>query len=303
MNCSFPEPSFHEPVLLKEVLMLLTPRAGQTVVDATLGSGGHAMEILKHIGKKGHLVGIDQDPEALERARQNLKAYPNVDYLQANFSQLTRILAQLNLHEIDAVLLDVGLSTEQLEEARRGFSFLKEGPLDMRMDPGRSLKARELVNRLPERELENLFRTYGEERWARRIAKALCRERKKRPLETTGDLVRVIKEAVPRPFHFRPRHPAMRVFQALRIRVNEELEALASVLPQALQALRPGGRLAVICFHSLEDRIVKAAFRTWEKEGKVRILTRKPVRPTAEETERNPRSRSAKLRVVEKMGG
>jgi 16S rRNA (cytosine1402-N4)-methyltransferase len=296
-----PEAKPHEPVLREEVLRLLDIQPGGVVVDATLGSGGHAREILRRLGPRGRLIGIDQDPGALERAKENLKEFPNVDYVHANFAELDKMLDRLNLKKIDAVILDVGLSTEQLEEARRGFSFLKEGPLDMRMDPSREIRAGDLVNRLPETELEKLFRIYGEERWARRIARAIARRRIEAPLETTSDLVEVVKRAVPRPAHFGPRHPAMRVFQALRIRVNEELEALETVLPKAFKALRTGGRLAVISFHSLEDRIVKQTFRHWAAEGRAELLTKKPVSPGEDEVKRNPRSRSAKLRAVAKI--
>jgi 16S rRNA (cytosine1402-N4)-methyltransferase len=290
----------HEPVLLAEVLELLRVKPGETVVDGTLGSGGHASEILKRLSGTGRLVGIDQDPEALGRAKENLKEFPNVEYIHGGFEELDKMLNHLNLGMIDAVLLDVGLSSEQLEEARRGFSFLKEGPLDMRMDPSKSLRAYDLVNELSERELTELFRRYGEERWAGRIARVICRERRRQPIETTGALVEAVKQAVPKPLHFGPRHPAMRVFQALRIRVNDELGALETALPKALAALRPGGRLAVISFHSLEDRIVKQTFRRWAEEDRGEVLTRKPVRPGPEEVERNPRSRSARLRGFEK---
>lgn len=300
MGFSPPEPRAHEPVLLEEVLTLLRLKPGEAVVDATLGNGGHAREILKRIGLKGRLIGIDQDPEALQRARTNLKEFSQVIYIQKNFSELNTLLESLNLNQVDAVLLDVGISSEQLMEGGRGFSFLKEGPLDMRMDPTRSLTARDLVNDLSQEELEKLFWDYGQERWGRRIAQSIVRVRRKKPIETTQELAEVISEAVPAPSRFGPRHPATRVFQALRIRVNRELEALAAVLPQALQRLGPGGRLAVITFHSLEDRIVKQTFRSWASEEKVKILTRKPVRPTLAEIEQNPRSRSAKLRAIEK---
>lgn len=290
----------HEPVLLKEVLAILEPQFGQVVVDATLGSGGHAQEILQHLGPKGRLIGIDQDPEALQRARENLKLFPTVEFIQENFRKLKEILSSLNLSKVDAVLLDVGVSTEQLEEGRRGFSFLKEGPLDMRMDPRRPYTAGDILNGLSQGELEKLFLIYGEERWARRIAARVVQERNRKPIETTTEFVRIIRETVPYASRFGPRHPAMRVFQALRIHVNEELEALREVLPEALEVLRPGGRMAVISFHSLEDRIVKQTFRTWGESGAVRILTRKPLRPTPEEVQRNPRSRSARLRGIEK---
>lgn len=301
MSSSAPDPKRHEPVLLEEVLALLKPQLGQVVVDGTLGSGGHAREILQYLGSQGRLIGIDQDPDALKRAKQNLQMYPQIEFIQDHFTRIDEILTGLNLPAADAVLLDIGVSTEQLEDARRGFSFLKEGPLDMRMDPGTPLRAQDLVNDLSQEDLEKLFRTYGEERWARRVARRVVRERATRPIETTTDLVRIVQEAVPRSFHFGPRHPAMRVFQALRISVNEELKALEEGLPKALQILCPGGRLAVICFHSLEDRIVKQTFRSWAAQAKVQILTRKPLGPKREEIERNPRSRSAKLRGVEKI--
>ncbi len=300
MGFSNPDPRLHEPVLLGEVLRLLDPRPGEVVVDATLGSGGHAREILKRIGSKGRLIGIDQDPEALQRAQKNLQDFPQVDYAQENFSRLDKVVLSLNLKAVDAVLLDVGLSTDQLEDARRGFSFLKEGPLDMRRDPEGCLTAQDLVNDLSQGELEKLFRVYGEERWARRIAAAIFRERVKSPIETTGALSELIKRTVPARYRFGSLHPATRVFQALRIAVNRELEALGEVLPKAFEVLSPGGRLAVISFHSLEDRIVKRTFRQWASESKVEVLTRKPIEPGAEEIGRNPRSRSAKLRAIEK---
>lgn len=302
MDCSSsPESRVHEPVLVEEVLRLIHPEQGQVVVDATLGSGGHAVEILKRIGKQGRLIGIDQDPEAIERAKKNLREFPRVDFVQENFSKLSAILKCLNIETIDAVIIDTGVSTEQLEEPGRGFSFLKEGPLDMRMDPTRPLRAWDLIHGLSQEELGRIFLTYGEERWARRIAGAICRERIRGPIETTTKLAEVVKRAVPMRFHFGPRHPATRVFQALRIAVNEELAVLEEGLPQALAALRPGGRLAVIAFHSLEERIVKRMFREWAARQQVRILTRKPLTPSPEEVQRNPRARSAKLRAVEKM--
>ena len=295
------EPRLHEPVLLNEVLKVLEPQPGQVIIDATLGSGGHALEILKRIGSKGHLIAIDRDPDAIERAKPILRAFPQVDYVRQNFSELDKILECLNIKSVNAVILDVGLSTEQLEEAQRGFSFLKDGPLDMRMDPEGPVRAWDLVNGLAQRELETLFGTYGEERWAKRIAGAICRRRMEKPIDTTKELAQIVQIAVPSRFRFGPRHPATRVFQALRIWVNQELEALENVLVKVLPVLQPGGRLAVITFHSLEDRIVKRRFREWSQAGFVRILTRKPLRPADEEIHRNPRCRSAKLRAVEKV--
>jgi len=303
MGFSTLEGALHEPVLQEEVLRLLDPRPGGVVVDATLGSGGHAVEILKRIGKGGRLIGIDQDPEALRRCRERLKAFSRVEFFQENFSNLDLILHHLNLEAVDAVLMDVGFSAEQLETADRGFSFLKEGPLDMRMDPGPPLRARDLVNDLSQEDLENIFRRYGEERWSRRIAGVIARERTARPIETTTELVRLVEKAVPRQFQHGRLHPATRVFQALRIAVNGELEALEGGLPKAFRALGPGGRLAVISFHSLEDRIVKRMFRGWAGEGRGRLLTPKPIQAAREEVGRNPRSRSAKLRGIEKYRG
>ncbi len=290
----------HEPVLQEEVLRLLDPRPGKRIVDLTVGSGGHAGGILKRLGPQGWLIGIDQDREAIERARINLASFPHVELIHSNFVYLDEILAGLNLETVDAVLLDVGASREQLEDARRGFSFLKEGPLDMRMDPEGRRTARDLVNDLSQRELETIFRRYGEERWAKRIAAAICQERQGKPIETTGELARIVAGAVPGRFRFGRRHPATRVFQALRIQVNQELEALETVLPKAFEALGRGGRLAAITFHSLEDRIVKQTFREWEKEERGKILTPKPVQPTWEEIRENPRARSAKLRGMRK---
>ena len=291
----------HQSVLLEEVLALLDPLPGQVVVDATLGNGGHALEILKRIGPQGRLIGIDQDPEAIKRAKENLKSFSRVDYIHENFSQLDQILISLNLRHVDAVLLDIGISSEQLEVASRGFSFMKEGPLDMRMNPSGPITAKDLVNDLSQEELENLFWKYGEERWGRRIAYAICEERLKSPIETTDALVRIIQKAVPKRFHFKGKHPATRVFQALRIKVNEELESLDQALSKVPALLSKGGRFAVISFHSLEDRKVKQTFRAWADKKEMKLLTKKAVKPTEVEIEKNPRSRSARLRVVEKI--
>ena len=300
MVSSHPKTKSHEPVLREEVLRFLNPKPGDVVVDATVGSAGHAAAILKCLGRRGRLVGIDQDPEAVRRAQRKLKEFKGAQVVQSNFNHLDKILERLNLDAVDAVLLDVGLSTEQLEAAGRGFSFLKEGPLDMRMNPEGPLRARDLVNDLSQGELEKLLRAHGEGRWAGRIARAILRRRARQPIETTRELAEVIEEAVPRRFHFGRLHPATRTFQALRIRVNDELRALEETLPKALRVLRPGGRIAVISFHSLEDRIVKQCFREGARQGILEILTKKPVEAGPEEVERNPRSRSAKLRVARK---
>ena len=303
MDFSAPDAGAHVPVLREEVLRFLDPQPGQTVVDATLGSGGHALEILKRIGAEGRLIGIDQDPAAIDRAKKNLKAFPRVSFFQNNFSDIDSILHSLNLPSIDAVIMDVGLSSDQLADSSRGFSFQTEGPLDMRMDPDRTVTAKDLVNQLSAEELAALFKNYGEERWSRRIARAIESQRLRGPIQTTGDLVRIIEKAVPKRFHFARLHPATRVFQALRISVNQELESLEAALPKAFEALRAGGRLAVISFHSLEDRRAKQAFRRWKGEGRARILTPKPVQAGEEERANNSRARSAKLRVLEKKEG
>ena len=299
----------HKPVLLQEALQCLDLKSGATVMDGTLGSAGHALEILKQIGSKGRLIGFDQDPAAIARCREILKDFQGqISLHPENFRNAGEILESLNIPALDAVILDVGLSSDQLEDAVRGFSFDRSGPLDMRMDPRAPNSARDLVNDLSEEELEKLFRELGEERWARRIAGNIFRERAKQPIETTDDLVRVIEEALPRRTRFRKgsrpvwarRHPATRAFQALRIAANDELGALREGLPAVWRKIKPGGRLAVITFHSLEDRIVKFQFRSWaQTEGAV-ILTKKPVTATREEAAANPRSRSAKLRAVEK---
>jgi 16S rRNA (cytosine1402-N4)-methyltransferase len=300
MDFSVPDAGAHVPVLREEVIKLLDPKPGQTVVDGTLGSGGHALEILKRIGSEGRLIGIDQDPAAIGRAKRNLEAFPQVSFFQNNFTEIDSILQSLNLTAVDAVIMDVGLSSDQLADSSRGFSFQTEGPLDMRMDPDRTVTAEDLVNQLSVEELTMLFKRYGEERWSRRIAGAIERERLKTPIRTTGELVQIIEKAVPKRFHFSRLHPATRVFQALRIAVNQELESLEAALPKAFGVLRPGGRLGVISFHSLEDRLAKQAFRQWRDEGRAKILTPKPVQAGEEERERNSRARSAKLRVIEK---
>ena len=302
----------HKPVLLQEVLQCLNLKPGAFVADGTVGSGGHALEILKAIGPGGRLIGVDQDPAAISRCRDLLKSFPQASLHTGNFLCLDKMLEGLNIHSVDAVLLDVGLSSDQLQEPARGFSFDAEGPLDMRMDPEAAVSARQLVNRLSEGELEKMFREYGQERWAKRFAHGIVNERRVKPLETTGDLARVISKSLPGGFHAskkarRPswarRHPATRVFQALRIAVNDELGVLERGLPAIWSRIKPGGRFAVITFHSLEDRIVKNCFRDWSRKGEGRLVTKKPVTPSPEERMGNPRSRSAKLRAIEKLSG
>lgn len=294
----------HKPVLLQETLQCLNLRPGLTVVDGTLGSGGHAIEILKKIEETGRLIGLDQDPASIQRGSEIFQGYSNVSLHHKNFSDLEDVLDSLNISSVDAVLLDVGFSNDQLEDARRGFSFERSGPLDMRMNPEINVTAADLVNKLSERELKDLFWDYGNERWSGRIAASICRERSARRIETTDDLVRAIQNTFPhrgRHTPFRTRlHPATRVFQALRIAVNNELGTLQESLPRIWTHLATGGRLAVISFHSLEDRIVKQQFRFWFQNKEGRLITKKPITSSARERQNNPRSRSAKLRAIEK---
>lgn len=306
-------PSQHVPVLREAVLAYLQPRPGGTYIDATVGGGGHAEAILEASAPDGRLLGIDADPDALRRARQRLRRFGDrVVLVRGNFDRLAAIARRHGFVPADGILMDLGVSLDQLNDPRRGFSFQVEGPLDMRMDPSLPRTAADLVNTLTEEELARLIRTYGEEPNARRIARAIVRAR---PLRTTRELAACVEAVVPR----RPGqrlHPATRTFLALRIAVNDELGALERALPQALEILRPGGRLVVISFHSLEDRIVKQFFQREAKDcicpprapicvcghkARVRILTRKPVTPSPEEVAMNPRSRSAKLRAVEKL--
>jgi 16S rRNA (cytosine1402-N4)-methyltransferase len=305
----------HVPVLADEVRELLAVRPGQTVIDATFGAGGHARVLAADLSGEGRFIAIDKDAnvrpyfESFQReSRVQLR------FLRGDFGVVLSQLAE-NGVEADAILLDLGISSMQVDRPERGFSYAVDAPLDMRMDPSGPLTARDVVNEWDERELASIFRRYGEERFARQIAQAIVRRRSERPFERTGDLVEVVKAAIPAPRRFGDGHPAKRVFQALRIAVNEELESLERALPAALAMLRPGGRLAVISFHSLEDRIVKRFFASQAKgcvcppdlpicvcgrEPTLRLVTRKAVRPSPQETAGNPRSASARLRVAQK---
>jgi 16S rRNA (cytosine1402-N4)-methyltransferase len=284
------------PVLVDAVLRWLEPRPGGVYVDATVGGGGHAERILEASAPTGRLVGIDRDPHALEAARKRLSRFAGrVQLVHGNFADLQALLKELAVPVADGVLFDLGLSGLQLQRPERGFSFQVEGPLDMRMDPTQPQTAADLVNRLSEQELADLLRRYGEEPFARRIARSIVR---RRPLRTTTDLVEAVQAAVPRSRWPRRTHVATRTFQALRIATNRELEALQAALAQVPEVLRPGGRVVVIAFHSLEDRLVKQAFRA---DPRLRPLLRKPVRPTPEEVFANPRARSARLRAAERV--
>jgi 16S rRNA (cytosine1402-N4)-methyltransferase len=306
----------HVPVLADEVRELLAVRPGETVVDATFGAGGHARLLARDLGGTGKLVAIDRDP-TVKPYFDRFKAASGIEarFLRGDFAI---VLSQLAANGVsaDALLLDLGVSSMQIDQADRGFSYATDAPLDMRMDPSGELSARDVVNEWDERELAAIFRRYGEERYAARIARAIAQRRSTAPYARTGELVDTIKSAIPTPARFGDGHPAKRVFQALRIAVNDELGALERALPAALAMLRPGGRLAVISFHSLEDRTVKRFFQEQSRgctcppdfpvcvcgrEPALRVLTRKLVRPSARELEGNPRAASARLRAAVKV--
>jgi 16S rRNA (cytosine1402-N4)-methyltransferase len=312
-----PTESDHVPVLAEEIVSLLDPRPGDTVVDGTFGAGGHASLLAARLRGDGKLIAIDRDPTVapfFERFRRETGVKARLH--PGEFSTVLQSLAE-NGVKADAILLDLGVSSMQLDRPDRGFSYAVDAPLDMRMDPNAEFSARELVNEADERELADIFKRYGEERYARPIARAIVKRRATQPFERTGDLVEVIKAAIPAPARFGEGHPAKRVFQALRIEVNDELGAVERALPAALEMLRPGGRLGVISFHSLEDRIVKQFLRKQEQgctcppdfpicicgsEPTMRATPRRAVRPSAAEVARNPRAQSARLRVGTKVG-
>jgi len=291
----------HLPVLVEEVSFLLRPRRGGWVVDATVGLGGHAEALLERGAGAARLLGIDADPESLARACDRLGRFgARVLLRQGNFRRLERLARDAEVTEAETVLLDLGLSTYQLEASGRGFSFQTEEPLDMRIGPSPGPRAAEVLQGMSEAELARLLLEYGEEPHARRIARAIVRRRQRAPLTTTQDLVAVVKAAVPRRAWPRRTHVATRTFQALRIAVNDELGALAEALPQAARLLALGGRLGVISFHSGEDRVVKRAFRTLAS-GPYLLLTPSPIRPSRDEVRTNPRARSARLRIIERV--
>jgi 16S rRNA (cytosine1402-N4)-methyltransferase len=316
-NALQPNATDHVPVLADEVRRLLAVQPGETVVDATFGAGGHAALLAADLHGEGRFVAIDRDPSVrpyFERFRR--RAGVPARLLRGDFSVVLEQLAG-NGFGADAILLDLGVSSMQLDRPERGFSYAVDAPLDMRMDPSAEVSARELVNESSERDLQSIFRRYGEERHARQIAREIGRRRRKAPIERTGELVDAVRAAIPAPARFGDGHPAKRIFQALRIAVNDELGALERALPAALELLRPEGRLAVISFHSLEDRIVKRFLRREERgcvcppdfpicvcghEPSVRALHRKAIRPTPAELAANPRASSARLRTAKKVG-
>ena len=311
----------HLPVLLDECLEGLRIRPNGAYLDCTLGGGGHSSEILRRLGEGGALTGIDRDADAIEAATARLAAVDSparFTALRGNFHDAPALLASAGIApELDGILIDLGVSSHQLDVRERGFSYHDDAPLDMRMDRSQALSAHEIVNAWSEDELNRILRDYGEEKWARQIARVICDRRREAPIETTSQLVSIIDAAIPKKFRAGDgSHPARRTFQALRIAVNDELEPLEPTLRALADLLRPGGRLCVITFHSLEDRIVKNTFRSLAdpctcpksfpvcvcgKKPVVKLVTRKPITASPEELERNPRARSASLRVVEKL--
>lgn len=291
---SYPDPR-HIPVLLHEVVNFLAPQPGQIIVDATVGGGGHAEPLAQRVMPGGRLIGLDRDRAMLEMARNRLSRLP-VTLVQRNFDDLPGLLKELNIARVDGIVADLGFSSDQLEDFSRGLSFQKDGPLDMRLDSGSGESAADLLRWLPERDLADLIWKYGEERFSRRIARKIVEARSRAPLETTGQLAELVRRCVPR--ERGRRHgidPATRTFQALRIAINDELGALERFLANLPLCLKPGGRVVIISFHSLEDRLVKQAFRNKELFS---ALTRKPVLASDDEIRNNPRARSAKLRAA-----
>lgn len=307
----------HVSVLYKPVLELLDVKPDGVYLDGTLGGGGHASGVCERLSKEGVFIGIDRDKDALEAAGKRLAPYGCSKFLvQSNYEDVKRVLQDLGILRVDGALLDLGVSSFQLDDAQRGFTYRDEqAPLDMRMDQRRELTAREVVNSYSVEDLTRILREYGEERFAVRIAQRIDAQRKQKPIETTGELTQIIKAAIPAKARAEGRHPARRTFQAIRIEVNGELRVLEESLNQMISILNPGGRICIITFHSLEDRIVKDAFRTAQdpcicppefpvcvcgRKSQGKVITRKPILPSVEETERNPRAKSAKLRVFEK---
>jgi len=311
------ESPWHIPVMLQETLELLNAAPGKVIVDATLGGGGHAAALLERILPGGRLIGLDRDGEALTEARRRLSPYEEGLCLRkANFGELQMVLAQCDTKEVDGILFDLGVSSHQLDSPDRGFAYRRDDFLDMRMDKEQKLTAGDLLNELGHGELASIFRRYGEEKWAGRIASRIVERRRKEKITRSGQLVEIIREAIPAAARRRGGHPAKRVFQALRIAVNEELEILQRGLQQGIEALRPGGRIVVIAYHSLEDRVVKEIFRRscsgcncppglprccCGRFNELRLLTRKPLFPSETETGLNPRAKSARLRGAEKL--
>lgn len=305
----------HVSVLLEECIEALNIREDGIYVDCTLGGGGHSLEILKKLNGSGKLIGIDQDKNALAAAKERLKEYDNVLYVHENFYNIKDILDNLEIDKVDGILMDLGVSSHQLDEAERGFSYMKDAPLDMRMNRDNPLSAYEVVNNYSEEEIYRIIRDYGEDRFAKKIARHIAESRKLKHIETTLELVDIIKTAIPGKFQ-RDGHPAKKTFQAIRIEVNRELGILDKAVENSILKLDSKGRLAIITFHSLEDRLIKVKFKeeenpctcpkdfpvcVCEKKPSIKIITKKPIEPSVDEMNNNSRSKSAKLRVAEKI--
>lgn len=302
----------HIPVLLNECIEGLNIKENGIYVDGTLGGAGHSFEIATNLKNTGTLIGIDRDEEAIKKAKDTLKDFKNVIYVQDNHDNIKEILERLNIEKVDGILLDLGVSSYQIDEETRGFSYIKNSPLDMRMDKTQKLTAKEVVNTYSEQSLADIIYKYGEEKFSRQIARRICEYRKTKEIETTTELVQIIEKCVPKQ---NQGHPAKRTFQAIRIEVNNEIEPLYNTVINAIDSLKPGGRLCIITFHSLEDRAVKDAYKdsvgkctcppdlpycVCGNKSKGKIITKKPILPTEEEMEINSRSKSAKLRIFEK---
>lgn len=306
----------HISILLEEVIQGLDIKKDGIYVDGTLGGGGHSLEIVKKL-EDGVLIGIDQDENALKKSREVLKDYKDrVKIVHNNYENMDKVLENLNISKVDGILLDLGVSSHQLDEGERGFSYNKDAPLDMRMDKENNFSAWNVVNEYSQRELEEIIWKYGEDRWAKRIAEFIVQERTEKHIDTTLELVDVIKKAIPKKVRMEGPHPGKKTFQAIRIEVNRELEVLENSIEMMVNLLKPGGRIAIITFHSLEDRIVKETFKylfkdcicppeipkcMCDKEREIEIITRKPIIPSEEEIKENRRSRSAKLRIAKKL--
>ena len=307
----------HKSVLLYETVDGLNIKPDGIYVDGTLGGGGHAFEVASRLGEKGSIIGIDQDEAAIKAAGDRLKDFgEKVTIVRSNYCEMKSRLQELGIEKVDGIVLDLGVSSYQLDTAERGFSYREDAPLDMRMDQRQEMTARDIVNDYSERDLFRVIRDYGEDKFAKNIAKHIVAAREKQPIETTGQLTEIIRQSIPMKFQKKSGHPAKRTFQAIRIELNRELDVLRETLDDMIELLNPGGRLCIITFHSLEDRIVKSAFRKNEdpctcpkdfpvcvcgNKSKGSIVTKKPILPSEEELEYNSRSKSAKLRIFERV--